>query len=192
MPAMQSFNDIYNRLAPDQQRYIQAQFQTKEQFETKFKALIKATYTKRADIIRYNNWNPHVINKLLFDAEGGQQRSRFKDFIEASYELQKSMFNFNEIPHPMHLPLEQLNNIYAGINACHPSHSGITVAKLMHAVVCYKDMTYGAGNWSWGVTAPVNPNTSHITDVSQVQSPLLPGNQIHPQTMEGLQINPPV
>jgi len=40
---------------------------------------------------------------------------------------------------------------------CDTSHAGISISKLMHAVVTFKDIHYGPGNWSWN-NAPVIPD----------------------------------
>lgn len=42
-----------------------------------------------------------------------------------------------------------MGNVYSGFNLCHKSCTGITVAKLIHGVVCYKDGIYGANGWKW-------------------------------------------
>jgi len=41
------------------------------------------------------------------------------------------------------------DNIYMAINECYSGHRGVTVAKLMHAIVVYKDIIYGDGKWAW-------------------------------------------
>ena len=38
-------------------------------------------------------------------------------------------------------------DLYAGLNACHNGHQGLSVAKLVHAVVTYHDMMMGSGMW---------------------------------------------
>ena len=42
-----------------------------------------------------------------------------------------------------------IESLYTGINECHTGHRGVTVAKLMHAVVVYKDIIHGDGRWHW-------------------------------------------
>ena len=41
------------------------------------------------------------------------------------------------------------DNIYMAINECYSGHRGVTVAKLLHAIVVYKDIIYGDGKWAW-------------------------------------------
>lgn len=83
------------------------------------------------------------------------------------------MFGFPEILHPMDMSLEDKNALYSGISNCHKDHAGVSVAKLMHAVVCFKDMTHGVGCWSWDGTAASGSSISVYTDVSLAQVPLI-------------------
>ena len=39
--------------------------------------------------------------------------------------------------------------LYMGISHSHKGHNGVSVAKIMHAFVCYRDREEGPGNWSW-------------------------------------------
>lgn len=73
-----------------------------------------------------------------------------------------------------------MRDLFAGIDACHKGHKNITVAKLMHAVVCYRDMTEGSGNWQWtdGVTPGGNLNSTVDINQSMSTMPLVGINQI--------------
>jgi len=39
--------------------------------------------------------------------------------------------------------------MYVGFAASHKGHRGISAAKLLHVVVCFRDFFEGPGNWKW-------------------------------------------
>ena len=37
------------------------------------------------------------------------------------------------------------DNLRVGLDRCHRGHEGLSVDKLIHAIRCYNDITYGVG-----------------------------------------------
>ena len=37
------------------------------------------------------------------------------------------------------------DSLYFGLSKCHNGHEGLSVDKLIHAIRCYNDITYGVG-----------------------------------------------
>lgn len=81
--------------------------------------------------------------------------------------------------------------MYAGINGCNTSHKGISVAKLIHAVVCFNDMSFGSGSWQWtygSADIQMDPNVS-VTQAPLMGNQIMPMSQTPPATFTSVQVN---
>lgn len=104
---------------------------------------------KDKDKIKERQWNPYIITKQSWwFHDNGNQVYRFDTFLESCDEFLKEEFDFDKLPE--FLKANNLNDvIYSGIANSHKGHLGISYAKLVHAVVCVKDIMFGSGNWKW-------------------------------------------
>ena len=62
-------------------------------------------------------------------------------------------------------------DLYHGIDMSHKGHTGISVAKLMHFVVCLRDEFEGPGEWEWSDNPPT-ANQSHASATLDSISPV--------------------
>ena len=68
--------------------------------------------------------------------------------------------------------------MYVGFAASHKGHRGISAAKLLHVVVCFRDFFEGPGNWRWNDKMWINHDQMQIKDVDNTmfsETPMVPG-----------------
>ena len=64
-------------------------------------------------------------------------------------------------------------SVFVGFAASHKGHVGLSAAKLLHVVVCFRDFFEGPGNWKWDdqVMIAVNNVNDNTVIEEQIMEP---------------------
>ena len=110
-----------------------------------FRKCLRAIHQDIAEVIKEANLNPNILTRRNITIDEGTTVDRWRLFV---LEVEKEFASEGIAPTIDEDNREDMiHTLWNGINKCYTGIQGVSVAKLMHAVVISKDLTYGVNNW---------------------------------------------